>query len=63
MKATLYRLPAKHVLVLEAKDGTINVEYPPSEVRAHQIAQDAGAPTITFSRIEDLLKTQQKKQK
>lgn len=56
MKATLYRLPARNVLVLEARDGTTEVSYPPSEVRAGHIAQDAGAPYLTFGSFEELLK-------
>lgn len=55
MKATLYRLPARNMLVLQANDGTFNIEYPPTEVRAHQLAQDAGVKNLTFGRVEDLI--------
>jgi hypothetical protein len=55
MKATLYHAQAKNILVLQAADGTINIEYPATEVRASQIAQDAGAAKVTFGRIEALV--------
>lgn len=63
MKAVLYRLPARNVLVLQAADGTIDIEYPGTEVRAHQIGQDAGAPVIEFGRFEELVKLAWKKSK
>lgn len=61
MKATLYRLPARNMLVMEANDGTTDIEYPGTEVRAHQIAQDAGIEHLTFGRIEDLVKRSKSK--
>lgn len=63
MKATLYRLPARNVLVLEAADGTHNTVYPASEVRAHQLAQDAGVEHLTFGRFDDLVKAASAKAK
>jgi hypothetical protein len=35
MKATLYRLPARNLLVLMDKDGVQRVEYPASEIRVN----------------------------
>jgi hypothetical protein len=59
-KATLYRLPSRNVLVIEGTDGAQRVEYPASEIRGHQLAQDAGVEHLAFGRIEDLL-TKRKK--
>jgi hypothetical protein len=57
MKATLYRLPARNLLVIEEGDKPARLEYPATEVRAHQIAQDAGVSNLTFGRIEDVIST------
>lgn len=46
MKATLYRLPGRYALVLRDDDGKESVQYPLSETRARQAAQDAGAPKV-----------------
>lgn len=61
MKATLYHLPARNLLVIEDEGSAPRVEYPATETRAHQIAQDAGVATLTFGRIEDVFKTRTKK--
>ncbi len=63
MKATLYHAQAKNILVLQAADGSVNIEYPATEVRASQIAQDAGAPTVEFGTIENLVKARHTKTK
>lgn len=55
MKAILYTVPSRHVLVLTDKEGAVTVEHPVSETRAHQMAQDAGFAHIEFGRIEDAL--------
>jgi hypothetical protein len=55
MKAILYTIPSRHLLVLTDKDGVARVEHPSSETRAHQMAQDAGIAHIEFGRIEDAL--------
>jgi len=55
MKATLFRLPARNLLVIEDDKGDLQLEYPATEVRAHQIAQDAGVPNLTFGLVSDLV--------
>ena len=63
MKAILYRLPARNVLVIDDGKNPPRVEYPSTEVRGHQIAQDAGIEHLTFGRIEDLVATRPAKSK
>lgn len=62
MKATLYTLPSRNVLVMEDDNGNVKIEYPVTETRGHQIAQDNKHEHITIKDgIEGLLTAQQNK--
>lgn len=55
MKATLYTLPSRHVLVLEDGKGGVQIEYPPTSTRGEHIAQDAGAGRVEHAVSIDAL--------
>jgi hypothetical protein len=46
---------------LTDESGKVRLEYPPSEARAHQIAQDAGATVLGFGDIKDVFAAREKR--
>lgn len=56
MKATLYTLPSKQLLVYTDDAGkVVRVDHPLTEYGARAAAQDRGVPTIAFGDVAKLL--------
>jgi hypothetical protein len=49
MKATIYTVPQRHILVLTNDDGRVEaISYHPTDTRAVQGAQDAGVGQVKY---------------